>query len=132
MNNPRTAIESLLETEKEVNGLTIYPITIARYGLLDLIGSPFVNTKEDFTLLNLIPSLYIMCSDTQTLKKYKLRNIEELYEDATVWSDTLNPDRINEMIEEVEEKLKTMFQVAPEAAGNSTKKAEGASQATAG
>ena len=82
MDNPKAAIEALLETDRVVEQIKIYPITLARYGLLELIDSPFVKTDKMFNLMNIIPSLYIMNQPIEVLKKYRIRNIEEIYEDA--------------------------------------------------
>ena len=46
MDNPKAAIEALLETDRVVEQIKIYPITLARYGLLELIDSPFVKTDK--------------------------------------------------------------------------------------
>src|SRR5574344_430020 len=120
MDNPKAAIEALLETDRVVEQIKIYPITLARYGLLELIDSTFVKTDKMFNLMNIIRSLYIMNQPIEVLKKYRIRNIEEIYEDATLWSETLIPEQIGVMITEVEDKLKTMFQVAPETSTNTT------------
>lgn len=109
MDNPKAAINALLESEREIKGITIYPITIARYGLLELIESPFIVTGKLFNIMNLIPSLYVMSAPIDVLKKYRLRNIEDLYSDAVIWSETLIPEQIEAMIAEIDEKIKTMF-----------------------
>ena len=132
MDNPKAAIEALLETDRVVEQIKIYPITLARYGLLELIDSPFVKTDKTFNLMNIIPSLYIMNQPIEVLKKYRIRNIEEIYEDATLWSETLIPEQIGVMITEIEAKLKTMFQVAPETSTNTKETHKGKKVQTAG
>ena len=132
MDNPKAAIEALLETDRVVEQIKIYPITLARYGLLELIDSPFVKTDKTFNLMNIIPSLYIMNQPIDVLKKYRLRNIEELYQDAVVWSETLRPEQIEAMIKEIDDKIKTMFQVAPEISSDTNETHKGKKVQTAG
>lgn len=132
MDNPKAAIEALLETDRDIQGITIYPITIARYGLLELIESPFIVSGKLFNIMNLIPSLYIMALPIDKLKKYRLRNIEDLYQDAVIWSETLIPEQIEEMIKEIDEKIKTMFKVAPEISSDTSETHKGKKVQTAG
>lgn len=42
MDNPKAAIDALLESTVEAGALTVYPLTVARYALLELIESPLV------------------------------------------------------------------------------------------
>lgn len=132
MDNPKAAIEALLETDRDIQGITIYPITIARYGLLELIESPFIVSGKLFNIMNLIPSLYIMALPIDKLKKYRLRNIEDLYQDAVIWSETLIPEQIEAMIKEIDEKIKTMFKVAPEVSSDTSETHNGKKVQTAG
>lgn len=132
MDNPKATIEALLESEKDVSGLTIYPITIARYGLLEAINSPFVTKGEKFSILNLVPSLYIMSSTIDTLKRYNIRNVDQLVEDANVWSEQLVPEQIEKAVEEIEAKIKTMFTVAPEVSEGTNEGHRGKKAQTAG
>lgn len=132
MGNPKAAIEALLETDRDIQGITIYPITIARYGLLELIESPFIVSGKLFNIMNLIPSLYIMALPIDKLKKYRLRNIEDLYQDSVIWSETLIPEQIEEMIKEIDEKIKTMFKVAPEISSDTSETHKGKKVQTAG
>lgn len=132
MDNPKMAINALLEADRDIKGITIYPITIARYGLLELIESPFIVSGKLFNISNLIPSLYVMAMPIETLKKYRLRNIEDLYQDSVIWSETLIPEQIEAMISEIDDKIKTMFQVAPETSTNSNETHKGKKAQTAG
>lgn len=62
MENPKAAIDALLESAVQAGQLTVYPLTVARYALLELIESPLVvvdlNTK--LTTLDVIPTIYVM------------------------------------------------------------------------
>lgn len=132
MDNPKATIESLLESEKTLDGIMIYPITLARYGLLEIIESPFVTKDKLFNVINLIPSLYVMSMPIDTLKKYSLRNINDLFEDSVIWSETLQPYQIEKAIKEIDAKLKTMFTVSPETSTSESEKHKGKKAQTAG
>ena len=45
--NPTSAIDAILEDDKEIgnNGLRIYPLTLGRYALLELVKSPLITRK---------------------------------------------------------------------------------------
>lgn len=132
MENPKTTIEALLETEKTVGGIKIYPITLARYGLLEIVESPFVNDQQVFNILNLIPSLYIMATPIDVLKKYNVRTLEQLFEDAAEWAEELDPTKVSAAAVEIEEKIKTIFRVAPDASADDKGKHSGKKAQTAG
>lgn len=132
MDNPKATIESLLESEKTLDGIMIYPITLARYGLLEIIESPFVTKDKLFNVINLIPSLYVMSMPIDTLKKYSLRNINDLFEDSVIWSETLQPYQIEKAIKEIDAKLKTMFTVSPETSTSESETHKGKKVQTAG
>lgn len=56
--NPKAAVDALLEAKSTSS--TIYPMTIARYALLELVKSPIVTRSESITLESIIPTLFIM------------------------------------------------------------------------
>ena len=79
MENPKIAIEAIVDGEKKIgDDLKVYPISIGRYALLELVESPFVAKDKDFTLYNLVPTFYIMCNPKENLKGYTRKNIEAL------------------------------------------------------
>ena len=60
MNDPTSAINAILDDETTINKTTVYPITLARYALLELVDSPFISSGKDMSISNILPSLYIM------------------------------------------------------------------------
>lgn len=44
--NPKTALDTILAAENTTANMKIYPMTIARYALLELVGSPLISNKE--------------------------------------------------------------------------------------
>ena len=84
--NPKLALDGILETDS--NKSQVKPLTIARYALLELIGSPLVfGTKEHLTLTGIIPTLYVMCAETDELRGWNSSNVEQLKEKAFNWAD---------------------------------------------
>lgn len=58
--NPVQAVDAILESDFEADGLTVYSLTLGRYALLELLGSPFIDPGKKFTLAEVIPSAYVM------------------------------------------------------------------------
>ena len=113
MNDPQAAINSILDDETTINKTTVYPITLARYALLELVDSPFIGSGKDMSISNILPSLYIMTHDKSSLKGITSRNIDNLYDKATEWADTIVIDAIPEIIKEVIEKVQELMKTAP-------------------
>ena len=113
MNDPKAAINSILDDETTINHTTVYPITLARYALLELVDSPFIGSGKDMSISNILPSLYIMTHDKSELKGITSRNIDKLYEKATEWADDMGIDEIPEIIKEVIEKVNELMKTSP-------------------
>lgn len=113
MNDPTAAINSILDDETTINHTTVYPITLARYALLELVDSPFIGSGKDMSISNILPSLYIMTHDKSELKGITSRNIDSLYDKATEWADTMGIDEIPTIIKEVIDKVNDLMKVAP-------------------
>lgn len=113
MNNPTLAIESIVDGEKKLGGLTIYPITIGRYALLELVESPFVTKGQDFNVYNLVPSFYVMCSPKENLRGYTRKNVENLIEKAMEWADDLDTDIVPQLIDEIAYTLGLLKKISP-------------------
>ena len=113
MNDPKSAINSILDDETTINHTTVYPITLARYALLELVDSPFISSGKDMSISNILPSLYIMTHDKSELKGVTSRNIDSLYEKATEWADDMGIDEIPEIIKEVIDKVNDLMKVTP-------------------
>lgn len=112
MNDPKAAINSILDDETTINHTTVYPITLARYALLELVDSPFIGSGKDMSISNILPSLYIMTHKSE-LKGITSRNIDSLYDKATEWADTMGIDEIPAIIKEVIDKVNDLMKVAP-------------------
>lgn len=125
MENPKIAIEAIVDGEKRIgDDLKVYPISIGRYALLELVESPFVAKDKDFTLYNLVPTFYIMCNPKENLKGYTRKNIESLVEKSLEWAEDFDTSIVSKLIDDVAESLGLLKKVqpqAPEKAGESKK-----------
>ena len=113
MTNPETAINTILATEKTIEDVTIHPITLARYALLELVESPFVTPDSKFSISNLLPSFYIMCVPIEMLKGINSKNLDVLNQRALEWAETLPNTVIDKLIPEIMEALGLIKKVSP-------------------
>lgn len=113
MNSPKSAINAILDDETTTNGIKVYPITLARYALLELVESPFITSSQDMSISKMLPSLYIMTHDKSDLKGITSRNIDSLYEKATTWADDMGMDEIPELVKQVIDKIQDLLAVTP-------------------
>ena len=113
MTNPETAINTILATEKTIDDVTIHPITLARYALLELVESPFVTPDTKFTINNLVPSFFICCAKSEDLKGINSKNLDVLNQRAMEWAETLPNTVIDKLIPEIMEALGLIKKVSP-------------------
>jgi len=127
MANPKIAIEAILaDREKTVKDYRLYPITLGRYALLEAVGSPMVDTSKKFTMLNVIPTLFVCMNDIQALKKYGAGDVEALKADAMAWSEeNLRTDDVPELVDAVLKELLGVNKAAPVPSDDGSKKAGG-------
>ena len=113
MTNPETAINTILATEKTIDDVTIHPITLARYALLELIESPFVTPGKKFTINNLVPSFFFFFAKSDDLKGINSKNLDVLNQRAMEWAETLPNTVIDKLIPEIMEALGLIKKVSP-------------------
>ena len=123
MTNPRTAVDTILDSEKTINGTTVYPMTLARYALLELVESPFVTPNVKFTISNLVPSFFICCAPIERLKGINSKNIDKLNDRALEWAETLPQSAIDELIPAIMEALGLIKKLTPQNGEDKSKKA---------
>lgn len=124
MENPKLAADSLLTTGTKVGDLTVYPMTMARYALLELANSPFITKGVDFKLSNLVTTFFIMCSPNEDLRGYNSKNIDDLFDKAMVWSEAMSTDSISTLIDQIACSLGLIKKISPQSGDdkNSSKK----------
>lgn len=124
MDNPKAAIDALLESTVQAGALTVHPLTVARYALLELIESPLVTQKFDhLTVLDVIPTIYVVTQEARALAKYNSRSIDQLKEDAFEWAeDGVTAGSVPLVINMLAQKLSDLHRLAPESVQDSKKK----------
>lgn len=114
MNDPIKALDAALSPIVEVEDLTVHPITLARYALLELVKSPFVTASKDFNTIAMVPTIYICCADMAQLKKYNSSNIDELKQDAFAFADEIDPKKLGILVKELDSRVRQLLDVAPQ------------------
>ena len=114
MTDPIKAIDAALSPAKDVEDIKVYPITLARYALLELVKSPFVTASKDFTTIAMIPTIYVCCADTAQLRKYNSSNIDELKQDAIAFADNIDPKKLVSLVKELDSRVRQLLDVAPQ------------------
>jgi hypothetical protein len=115
MNNPKLALDSILDNEQNISDkITVYPITMGRYALLELVNSPFINSSREFSVSNLLPTFYIMTNDYKKLTGYNSKNIEKIEEAAMIWAEDFDVDLTGKLIDEIAERLGLLKKVSPD------------------
>ena len=123
MTNPKTAVDAILDSENKIDGITIYPMTLARYALLELVESPFVTPNVKFSISNLVPSFFICCSPIDQLKGINSKNIDQLNDRALEWAETLPQTAIDKLIPAIMESLGLINKITPQNGDDQSKKA---------
>lgn len=121
--NPKSAIDAILEDDKELeSGVRIYPITLGRYALLELVKSPLIDKETPFSTSTLIPTFYIMTRDFTELRGFNSRNVEELEMAANEWAENQTIDASSEILNEILAKFALVNRVKPDVAEDTKKK----------
>lgn len=132
--NPKAAIDALLESAVQAGRLTVYPLTVARYAMLELIDSPLICVDKDTKLnvFDVIPTVFVMTQPAAQLSKYNSHTLDKLKADAFEWAeDELTATSVPMVINMLAQKLLDLRRIAPEVVVDSKKKAE-ATQLMAG
>lgn len=121
--NPKSAVDAILEEDKKLkNGMRIFPITLGRYALLELVKSPLVDKDTQFSTMALIPTFYIMTREVSELKGFNSRNVEELEEKAMEWAENQTMSDSREILDELLQKFNLVQRVKPDVAEDTKKK----------
>ena len=123
MTNPKTAVDAILDSDKTINGITIYPMTLARYALLELVESPFVTPNVKFSISNLVPSFFICCAPLERIKGINSKNLDKLNDRALEWAETLPQTVIDKLIPAIMESLGLIKKLTPQNGEDQSKKA---------
>ena len=130
--NPKSAIDSLLESPTKIGDITVYPISLGRYALLELVESPFIVQGKKFSISNLITTFYIMTVEYKDLVGFNSRNIDKLEQTAMLWAENFNTELTSQVIDEIAYKLGLIKKVAPDGSSDTSTKKEDAQEQTVG
>lgn len=101
---------------------TLEPITISRYAWLERLHSPFVDTSKEFTIENVVPTVFVLASSKEQLKKFG-GSIDALKEAAFDWADEhIVIDEVPAVIKAVVQKFADINKAAPASQGDDGKK----------
>lgn len=124
MNDPKVAVDAILENEFEIDGLKIYPITLGRYALLEILKSPFIYSDIQFQVSTMLPSIFVMTQDIKELSKYNSDNINELKSKSMIWAEEKDIKNVDKIIEAVIKRMKQLNEVSPQSSEEDKKKAK--------
>lgn len=116
--DPKLVIESITDNKVEVgeSKIAVYPISIRRYALLEIINSPFLNPEVKFEINSVIPTAYIFTHTNEELKKFNSNNKDVLEAVAYDWADaTLELGDISQLITEIVNQMNKLNEAAPDA-----------------
>ena len=111
--NPVQAVDAILENDFEVDGLTVHPLTLGRYALLELLESPFIFTSKKFTLSEVIPSAYVMTQPISDIAGYDSTNIADLRKKSLVWADEGDFKHFEKVISAILRRIQLVNDAAP-------------------
>lgn len=98
MTNPERAIDALLDGKVEVEGETIYPLSIGRIALLDKIGAPMMTGENDS--ISTVVQAWAMTRPMEELAKCLFKE-EQIRTEALLWADTLDTAKFRKITEAI-------------------------------
>ena len=122
MNDPKVAVDAILENEFEIDGLKIYPITLGRYAILEILKSPFIYSDIQFQVSTMLPSIFVMTQDIKELSKYNSDNINELKQKSMIWAEEKDIKNVDKITEAVIKRMKQLNEVSPQSSDEDKKK----------
>ena len=120
--NPKAVLDAIIESPKTFGDVTIGDITILKYAYLEKLHSPFIDSTQEFSVENIVPTIFILASDKKQLRKYG-NSIDELKLDALEWADEhLDLEDVPNVIKAIIEKLTQINKAAPSGSEGNSKK----------
>lgn len=58
--NPVSALDTLLVAPRKYGELVVHPLTLQRLAALDILGSPFMQDKAEWTTLDIVNLVWVM------------------------------------------------------------------------
>lgn len=117
--NPKSAVNALFPVPIEVGeGVSVYPLTLAHYALLEKINSYLVNGDHVPDSIEVVRTLYICThSARETMNKFN-----SLDDEAFEWAEKLPPYLTTAITGAIKEQIDAMMKVVPVIGDDSKKK----------
>lgn len=117
---PKLAVDAVLDTDEIVDNVTIHPLTCARYALLCKINSPLI-TNSEFEINSLIPTIFVMTQEFSELKKY-VNDIDKLIEESYDACEDIDVKTFSKIVEKMLKTFDEINKLAPNASKDDKKK----------
>lgn len=119
--NPESSLNALFPEPIDCGfGVSVYPLTLAHYALLEKINSYLVNGDHVPDSIEVIKTLYI-CTHSA---KETMVNFDSLEHDAFEWAEHLPPSANNIIVNAILKQIATMSKVIPVIGDDDKKKLE--------
>lgn len=121
-NTPQAVLDAVIDAPKTLSKISIGDVTILKYAYLEKLHSPFIDPKQEFTVENVAPAVFVLAKDKKELRKYG-NDIESLKLDALEWIDeNVEIDEFPAVIKIIVDKLTAINKAAPSGSGDDAKK----------
>ena len=112
--NPSIVLDAIIDAPKKAGNVTIGDITILKYAYLEKLSSPFISPDKEFSVANVIPTVFVLSQSKEQLRKYG-NDIETLKIDALEWADdNLDIRDVPALIDDIVSKFTQMDKAAPQ------------------
>lgn len=110
MSAPKSSIDALFPEPIDCGfGVTVYPLTLAHYALLEKINSYLVNANHAPDALEVIRTLYICTHNSADV----MRIFPDLDCTAMEWAETLPPMMNDRIVKAILKQIDAMSKVVP-------------------
>ena len=119
MSSPTSSINALFPEPIDCGfGVSVYPLTLAHYALLEKIDSYLVNGTHVPDSLEVVKTLYICTHSAKDV----MANFKSLDADAFEWAEHLPPSANNIVAKAIIKQIEAMSKVIPVIGGDDKKK----------
>ena len=106
--NPEKAIDAITATPKTTgSGITVYPLTISRYAILDKVKSPLLTGSP--SPAGMLATMYVM---TQPVEKL-MADSDDISRAAMLWGDQVGVGAVEEIVASITSQLNDLLYLSP-------------------
>ncbi len=118
--NPEKAVDAILAGPVKAGPYTVYPMTMARYAMLEKTGSPLLTGEND--TVKLLVSMFVM---TQPIEKLMELGIDRVEAEGMKWADSisLGDSVVGQIASAVKQQLEDIVYMSPDGKKDGKKKA---------